>query len=98
MAKTKIPERKNTTPLSDWNYVRETFSNSLISIQIRDDIAHITFGVIRPRHDLMGKPIGDENIVSSRQVMPVSVLASLTDGFLNLRASMQKQQQSEKRR
>lgn len=97
MAKTKIPERKPTTPLSDWNYVQETFSNSLISIQIRDNIAHITFGVVRPRHDLGGKPIGDENIVSSRQVMPVTVLASLTDAFVNLRASMQKQQPDKRR-
>ena len=97
MAKTKIPERKATTPLCDWNYVQETYSNSLISIQIRDDIAHITFGVVRPRHDLSGKPMGDENIVSSRQVMPVAVLAALTDAFLNLRASMQKPQ-SDKRR
>lgn len=97
MAKTKIPERKATTPLCDWNYVQETYSNSLISIQIRDDIAHITFGVVRPRHDLSGKPMGDENIVCSRQVMPVSVLAALTEAFMNLRTSMQKPQTDKRR-
>ncbi|MFM7084180.1 MAG: hypothetical protein ACKOW3_04135 [Hyphomicrobium sp.] len=97
MAKTKIPERKASTPLCDWNYVQETFSNTLISVQIRDDIAHLTFGVLRPRHDLSGKPMGDENIVSSRQVMPVSVLAALTEAFVNLRTSMQKQTPDKRR-
>lgn len=82
----------NSLPkLTDPNTIQEVFANHLVGINIRDGIVHLTFSVIRPKHNLQTHGNDDENVVTARLALPISTMESLIGGFDHLKTAMQMQ-------
>lgn len=87
MASPKLPAAQ-ALALTDPHTVQEVFVNSVAGIQIRDGIAHLTFAVIRPRHDTVNGVSQDEQVVAARIAMPVHTAASIGAGLNQLQTAM----------
>jgi hypothetical protein len=87
MSAPKQPVQQHMVSVSDPNNVPELFANSLIGIQVRDGLCHLTFGVVRPKHNQIGAP-SEEHVVSGRLILPFQVLDAMTGMVSDLKRAM----------
>ena len=87
MSAPKHPLQQQAINLTDPNNVPEMFANSLIGIQVRDGLCHLTFGIVRPKHSGLGTPI-DEHVVSARLILPLQILESMAAVASDLKKAM----------
>jgi hypothetical protein len=91
MSTLKLPASQAVLPVTDPNKVVEVYATEVI-VNVRDDIAHVTFIVVRPCGI---KPDGtsiDERVVTSRVVMSVSAATAFAECFGQVKAAAQLRQ------